>query len=329
MRKKFIGVLFVFFSFIFSFNFFSSNFVYAENGNDKIYLGGGAVGFSISMQGAYIVGLCDVITENGIKSPAKDIGIEVGDVLLSIDGTNVNSAKDIEKALKDEKEKVLCIKRLGEKIFQTITPAKDVFNKYKLGIFVKDDMNGIGTITFIQGKRFASLGHPILDENEKILDISGGCIYNCKITGCIKGERGMAGELRGVIDKSEKIGKIEKNITCGVYGDITERFDTKSMVEIETGEAKVGNANIYSTISGEKPKMFSISIVKIENDQDNKNFVIKINDKELISKTGGIIQGLSGSPIVQDGKLVGAVTHVFINDPTRGFGISIKNMLNK
>ena len=160
------------------------------------------------------------------------------------------------------------------------------------------------------------------------IDIFGGELYNCSITGCVKGERGKAGELRGVFVKNDPIGVIDKNLISGVYGQLSEDFDKTNLTQIEIGKASIGDACIYSTIDNNEPKRYSISIIKVDDFQDNKNFVIKVTDKDLLETTGGIVQGMSGSPIVQNGKLVGAVTHVFINDPTRGFGINIFNMIN-
>jgi stage IV sporulation protein B len=143
----------------------------------------------------------------------------------------------------------------------------------------------------------------------------------------VKGERGAAGELKGVFLRDNPIGKIEKNTSSGVYGSVTNKQIIDKLIKIETGEAKVGSAKIVSTVEGKESKEYDISIVKCDFLGENKNFVIKIADEELLDITGGIVQGMSGSPIIQNGKLVGAVTHVFINDPTRGFGISINNMI--
>ena len=154
-------------------------------------------------------------------------------------------------------------------------------------------------------------------------------MFNCEITGFIKGERGRAGELRGTFDRRRKIASLDKNLNSGVYGDICDNENLSNLREIELGNAKMGDASIYTTINGTCPKEYSISIIKVDTiSRDTKNFVIRITDQRLLELTGGIVQGMSGSPIVQNGKLVGAVTHVFINDPTRGFGISIDNMIN-
>lgn len=296
---------------------------------DKVYLGGMTAGFSLNTKGATVVGLCDVITDEGIKSPAKDIELKIGDVILNIDKFEVNSAEDIEKALKNSLSKEISIKRNDKIITEIITPAKDLSGFYRLGIFVKDNVDGIGTITFIKGNRFASLGHPVADEYGEIINITGGDLYKCNITGCVKGERGKAGELRGVFISKNKIASIDKNNECGVYGTLENEFvKNYDLVEIEIGQAHMGDAEIYSTIFGDKPEKYNITIIKTDFNNKTKNFVIKINDEKLLEKTSGIVQGMSGSPIVQDGKLIGAVTHVFINDPTRGFGISIDNMIN-
>ncbi len=304
------------------------NVAYAND--SVVYLGGMPAGFSLNTKGAYVLGLTDVITQNGVCSPAKEAGIEKGDVILKIDGTSVNNAIDVEKTLISDKIKNVLIERKDKTENVLIKPSKDVNGKFKIGVFLRDNIKGIGTITFIKNGRFASLGHPISDENSKIAKITGGELYDCYITGNIKGERGKPGELKGIFTKTLPIGEVENNLEEGVYGKANKNFNLSELKQIEIGMPVVGNATIFSTIKGNKPKEYKISIIKVENDlEKNKNVVVKITDKELISETGGIVQGMSGSPIVQNGKLVGAITHVFINDPTRGFAISINNMINK
>ncbi len=324
MKKK-ICLILVFLVLIFSFNF-NAKQTYAD---ETIYLGGYSAGFSLYTRGAYVAGLCDVITDTGLKSPSKDAEIKVGDIIIAIGEHEINSAVDIEKSINNDKTKNITLKRNGEIIFEKIIPAKDINGKYKLGVFIKDNVNGIGTMTFIKGNRFASLGHPVVEDNGNIMQITGGELYSCNITGCVKGKRGEAGELHGVFLNGEKIASIEKNCAVGVFGEVESEFIIENkLTEIEIGTAIMGNAVIYSTIHGDKPCAYDISIIKIDNTLEHKNFVVKINDEDLIDTTGGIVQGMSGSPIVQNGKLVGAITHVFINDPTRGFGISIDNMIN-
>ena len=327
MKRKigFISTFIFVLSFLFVFSFGFSP-VHADV--NKVYLGGLPAGFSLQTRGANVVGLCDVITNDGIESPAKDADIKIGDIILNIDDIEINNAQDIERSICGKNKITIIIDRKSEKIEKIVIPAKDLSGNYKMGIFVREDVSGIGTITFIKGDRFASLGHPVVGDDGKILRILGGEIFDCNITGCVKGERGKAGELRGVFLKNNPVAKIDKNTECGVYGCLTKEFDRKNLLEIETGCARIGDAKIYTTIDDNTPSYFNISIVKIDDYGSNKNFVIKINDKSLLEITGGIVQGMSGSPIIQNGKLVGAVTHVFINDPTRGFGISIDNMIN-
>lgn len=298
--------------------------------SEKVYLGGMTAGFSLFTKGAAVIGLCDVITDDGINSPSKVAGIEVGDVILSIDGQEVNSAQDIEKVVKNKELKIK-IERNGEITEKMLVPAKDVNGKLKLGVFIRDCINGIGTVTYLKDGKIASLGHPVISDNGEILQIVKGSMFSCYITNVIKGERGKAGELRGVFDRTCEMAKIEKNCISGVYGSIVkDGFDTSSLKEVFVGEAKAGEASIFSTVNGNEICEYSILIVKVDSENgENKNFVIKVTDKKLIERTGGIVQGMSGSPIVQNGKLVGAVTHVFINDPTRGFGLSINKMINE
>ena len=324
IKKRFLSIIICALILIIS-CFSTANMVFADN---FVYLGGFPAGFSLTTKGANIVGLCDVITKNGIVSPSKDADIKTGDIIIELNGAEINCAKDIENNIKSEDEINLLIKRQGEIIKKAIKPAKDLSGVYKLGVFIKDDICGIGTITYINANRLASLGHPIIDDIGQPLDIVSGFVYPCNITGCIKGEKGKAGELRGVFIKENALSNIDKNLNTGVFGATVKDLELNNYKKIELGNAKIGEASIFSTINGKIPKEYKISIVKVDNHESTKNFVIKITDKELLENTGGIVQGMSGSPIVQNNKLVGAVTHVFINDPTRGFGISIDNMIN-
>lgn len=324
MKRK-LSLILVLVSFMISLNY-NIKITYAD---EKIYLGGYPAGFSLYTRGAHVVGVCDVITEDGLKSPSKEAEMQVGDIILAIGEYEINSAADIDKSLSNGKIKNITLNRNGEIICEKIIPVKDVNGKYKLGVFIKENISGIGTITYVKGDTFASLGHPVANNDGKLLQIKGGELFDCSITGCIKGKRGEAGELRGVLTNGYKIATVTKNNQCGVFGVVDKKhFDTKKMMQIELGAASIGEADIYTTLNGNVPSKYKISIIKIDNSLENKNFVVKICDNELIDATGGIVQGMSGSPIVQDDKLVGAITHVFINDPTRGFGISIDKMIN-
>ena len=298
----------------------------------ELYLGGMPAGFRIDNRGAMVIGVNDVITSNGLYSPSREAGIDSGDILLALDGRNVNSAADISTALADYDGNgvTATIERNGEIIIKILYPAKDLSGQYRLGMFVRDDVSGIGTITFIKDDlSFGALGHPIVEgENQRLVKINSGEVYSCNVIGVNRGERGKAGEIRGYFIEDAPIGTVDENLPEGIFGKITDKQFVSELKKLTVGTAKPGKASIFTTVEGTKPVEYEISIVKVDAlAAGNKNLVIKITDDKLLEKTGGILQGMSGSPIVQGGKIVGAVTHVFINDPTRGFGISIENML--
>jgi stage IV sporulation protein B len=200
-------------------------------------------------------------------------------------------------------------------------------------MLIRDSITGIGTVTYIDktAGKFASLGHPVLDKDGQITPINGGVIYGCSVYEVKKGVRGVPGELHGIFENNNLLGKASVNCACGVYGEISSEIDYNKLQKVQTSslsDVTIGHAEIYTTIYGNQAECYDISIVKVENNKDNRDFVIKIDDEKLKDKAGGIVQGMSGSPIIQNGKLVGAITHVFINDPTRGYGISIDKMLN-
>ena len=323
MRRK--GLFFIILCLLISL-FSVSSVAYADELGNSVYLGGMPAGFSVYTKGAFVNGFSSVICNDGVYSPAKDAGVEIGDVILSINNVETNNVLDIEKSLTDTNDKILKIDRNLEIKYITVKPKMDLSGNIKLGLFIRDGINGIGTITYIKGNNFASLGHPVTTENGEIANICGGNIFSCNITGVIKGVKGRAGELRGVFLKDNVVGYIEKNIKTGVYGKINDNFKLNNLRKIELGKPNVGDAIIFSTLSGSTPEEYTISIIKVDKNRTTKDLVIKITDEKLLENAGGIVQGLSGSPIIQCGKLVGAVTHVFINDPTRGFAISIDNM---
>ena len=332
-RKKLIKNLIIVFSLIiFAFSFFP---IYANAKTDYLYLGGFPAGFTLSTKNVEVIGVCDVITSNGMESPARNCGIRNGDIIKDINGVNVESAADINKIIsEDYKEFNITVNRGGEIITLNIEPAKDLASGNKrLGILVKDTISGIGTVTYIDklNNKFASLGHPVADLRNNLIEINGGTVYNCLIYDVKKGVKGTPGELHGAFENNVVLGKAKLNCACGIYGDLDSKYDVSKLVKIEKGsvdDVTIGKACIYTTLRGNDVKRYDISIVKTDKDnKDNRNFVIKIDDKALLSAAGGIVQGMSGSPIVQNGKLIGAVTHVFVNDPTRGYGISIDKML--
>ena len=306
-------------------------FMGAQSAGDVVYLGGFVTGFDIKIKGAVVLGLSDVITENGIFSPAKDAGVESGDRIVSVGETEINSALDITKALNNYKGGMVIVTlyRGDEKLIKEIEPKTDLSGRRKLGVFVRDGIEGIGTLTFVKSDRtFMALGHPVTDDGGRVVEIVGGELFGCSVYGAVKGQRNKAGELKGMIIGDKPIGVLSANALQGIKGQLSDDFDLSELDKVEVGVGRIGNAEMITCTDGVTPQSFSVSIVKAEfGDKADKNFVIKVNDKRLIDYSGGIVQGMSGSPIIQDGKLVGAVTHVFINDPTRGYGISIENML--
>ncbi len=303
-----------------------------------VILGGIPIGLSLDNDGIEVIGFSEIITENGAKCPASESGLTIGDKIIKINGEKVSKVSDLSKFANSEiGELRVTYLRNGQEYETFITPQCDVLSgNYKFGLWAKDVSNGVGTLTFVKdGKYFASLGHPITAKNGEIVEITGGSVYECTILGINKGIKGDAGELKGAFLNTKEIGKIYKNNKFGVYGQLSsypEVFDSNKTIEVANiAEVKPGKAQIYSTISGETPKYYDIEIVKVTNQtqKDDKGLVIKVTDAELLEKAGGIVQGMSGSPIIQNGKIVGAVTHVFINDPTRGFGMFAQWMLTE
>ena len=308
----------------------------ADAASEKYYVGGMTAGFLLGAGGAEVIELSEVVAEDGAHSPAKEAGIRAGDCICAVDGVKISSIKDLNDALarSEGKEIKVIVKRNGESAEISLTPVKEKKSgKYKIGVLIRDTLSGIGTVTYIQKdtKKFGALGHKIADENSTLLQISDPKVYLCSIIGVNKGTRGKAGELRGLFLNDKPIAKAEKICETGLYGTF-ENYDFSDCELLEAAplsEATIGKAYIYSTVNGIHPQKYEIAIAKVdEGNKENKNFVIKVTDEKLIEATGGIVQGMSGSPIIQNGKLIGAVTHVFINDPTRGYGIGIEKMLN-
>lgn len=294
----------------------------------RVYLGGQPVGFNLDLNGVMVVGFNEVDTQVGFAELKSDL--KEGDIIRKIDGVNVDSSEDILRLLNLDDNKqtfTFGIMRGDEAMDLRISPLIDrVSGEYRLGISVKERIGGIGTVTYIrQDGRFAALGHSVGAGG--CADVSGGQVYGCKILGLEKGRRGRAGSVKGVLDKKNLLGTVEKNIPYGIYGNIDnpcgQLYDVGSRDEIVCGRAQ-----LYSSISG-KPEFYDIEIVKTsyQTEIHEKGLIVKVTDKRLIALTGGIIQGMSGSPIIQNNKLVGAITHVFVNDPLRGYGIYLDWML--
>ena len=301
-----------------------------------VYLGGMPIGIGLAEKGMIVTGMVDVITDEGAVCPARGSEILTGDRIVLVDGNPISNVNDFASALqKASKEVALTVER-GEREFTvTLTPVTDTLTGLKkLGLTLKNGINGIGTLTFVtKDMKFGALGHGIVDgDTGKLFIGDSGSIYSCEITGYKRSEAGKAGQLIGhFVDKQRPIGEIERCNAYGVYGKANEKA-VVGLSEIPVAsrkEVKTGDAYIYSTISGDSPKAYRIEIVKVSSQKkaQEKSMLIRVTDDELLGQTGGILQGMSGSPIVQNGKLVGAVTHVLINDSALGYGLYADWML--
>ena len=303
----------------------------------EVYPGGSVIGMYLQTEGVMVVGAGEVYDAEGIKhEPALSL-VKAGDYITALNDIDVSSKSQLVFLVnKYGKENIkLTIKRENEMFDINIKPVQTGKEEYKLGIWVRDDTQGIGTVTYVtKDGFFGALGHGVSDaDTGKLLDSRGGRLYKSNIWGIEKGLPGEPGGLCGYISYEDTniLGEIHENCSKGIYGVITaEISDVCSADIMKIGfkqDVKTGTAYIYSCLSGE-PEYYEIIIEKINiNNSDNKNMVLKVTDEELLEATGGIVQGMSGSPIIQNGRIVGAVTHVLVNDPTRGYGIFIENML--
>ncbi|MEE1006740.1 MAG: SpoIVB peptidase [Acutalibacteraceae bacterium] len=292
-------------------------------------------GMKLYTEGVLVIDMTDVKTENGNVNPAKDAGIEIGDYIVSVDGRKISTNEELGAAVEASagNEMKLEIKRGGKtKIIRFCAVLSKETNSYKVGLWVRDSSAGIGTLTFYSPATgvVCGLGHGVCDEDtEELLKLDSGELVTAEIISVEKGSSGSPGQLKGKFTYSS-IGAIDLNSECGVFSLLKGRLNLSNLTEIALKqEVKDGDAQLLCTVNGETPKLFSCSIKKKNSAylSPTKNLIVTVTDKELLNLTGGIVQGMSGSPILQNGKLVGAVTHVLIDDPTSGYGIFAENML--
>lgn len=298
-----------------------------------VTVSGRPFGIKFLTDGVMVVSLSSVKTQSGSVSPSTECGIKVGDYILSVNGNIVATNEDIAAAVENSKSEPLKIlfKRNGEQMTVTVTPALCSDGTYKIGLWVKDSAAGIGTLTYFDAytKVFAGLGHPICDGTSgEVMNIGSGEITDAEIFGVQKGTQGIPGELKGKLIGLDK-GELLINNETGVFGVLNELPEGEVMEVGFKQTISPGKAEIITTVDESGPQRYTIEIEKVNlNDKSlSKNMIIKITDETLLSKTGGIVQGMSGSPIIQNGKFVGAVTHVFVGDPTSGYAIFAENML--
>ena len=308
----------------------------------RVIPGGQSIGVKLSTLGVLVVGHHLVDGNDGTASPGEEAKINVGDVILKINGDPVKGMDDIktyvEKAGKDHHKIDLTIKRGAETMETTLEPVLDkAENEYKIGLYIRDSAAGIGTMTFYEpkSKKYGALGHIISDmDTKKPIEINNGTIVNSSVTSIEKGNNGVPGEKQAKFSiEEDKIGTIIKNTPYGIFGTLEEKIKNekadKPLPVALSHEVKEGPAKILTVVEDEKIEEFDIEIVSSvpQKYPATKGMVIKVTDEELLERTGGIVQGMSGSPIIQDGKVIGAVTHVFVNDPTSGYGVHIEWML--
>lgn len=310
----------------------------------KLIPGGQSIGVTLKTKGVMVVGQAPVIDKTGKKLfPAKEAGIEVGDILLKIDNLEVRTDQEVSNLINlagENKGNAQVVYKHNNQIVEKII--KPVFcaetERYRMGLFVRDEAAGVGTLSFLDPitQQYGALGHVITDaDTNRKIEVSNGKVMASTIYAIEKGKRGSPGEKIGsFVTNSTFTGTIEKNAITGIFGTMSGQvmnpyFKEAIPVGWET-EVKVGPAKIYTVIQGEKIEEFEVNIDRVmHNRADSKNMIVRVTDPRLLEITGGIIQGMSGSPIIQDGKIIGAVTHVFVNDSERGYGVFIQNMINE
>lgn len=303
---------------------------------------GNLVGLKLYTKGVLVVGVSEIKgKDNKVYKPYEEAGISEGDSIIEINGESVNTTNELIACVSKCKGNSINVKYIddGETYSTTIKPVKTSSNVYKIGLWVRDAAAGVGTLTFYDSSTnsCAALGHGIQDvDTGELVDISSGEFVSTDIIDIEKGKKDNPGKIEGTVEDSKKIGEIYSNTNFGIYGTSTNKselnIDDKEAIEVASrNEIKTGKASIICTLENGIRKEYEVQIEKvyINNNENNKSMVVKITDEELLEKTGGIIQGMSGSPILQNGKLVGALTHVLVSDPTKGYGVFSDIMLQQ
>ena len=301
--------------------------------SDYIIAGGQNVGIELKSNGVLIVGTYKI----GEIDPAKDASLQKGDKITHINQKEVHSIEEMLDALDsrvDKLEMEITYKR-GSSTYHTIlTLVEDENNVFKTGLYVKDSINGVGTLTFIDPntKIYGALGHEIIESTTgQRLEMKDGKIYHSTVTGITRSDDGNPGEKNAKYDVNEVYGNIKENSTSGIFGTYTSELPDKRTYKVaHEKDIQLGNASILTVISGNEVEEFKINILKLmKKDKKNKNILFEVTDERLLQSAGGIVQGMSGSPIIQGDKIIGAVTHVVVDDCKKGYGIFIENMLEE
>ena len=288
---------------------------------------GQVIGLELSDSTVTVAAFDDTLGAN-----ARAAGLCAGDKILAIDGKAVSCAEDVRQALRRSKGTItLQLLRKDKQQTLKIKP-ETTADGPKLGVFLKEGVTGIGTVTWYdpETQAFGTLGHGVSDSDGKLLQLTGGKAYRANVASVKKGKVGEPGQLRGALADTTPIGELKNNTNQGLFGTAQSDWAGQALPVAASDEVRTGQATIRSTVAGDTVQEYSVEILKIypQTRSGDKNMVIRVTDPKLLQLTGGIVQGMSGSPIIQDGKLVGAVTHVLVNDPTTGYGIFIENMLD-
>ena len=296
---------------------------------------GETVGIQIEMQGILVAGVTPVETAEGQKNPAESAGLKAGDVIAAVNGQSVDDAAGLIKALEScgGQSVELTVRRDGRDMRVHVCPAQDVNGGWRLGLWLRDGVAGIGTVTYLDPDTgaFGALGHGVNDTDTGVLvPVGSGQVCKAQIVDVKRGAAGAPGELAGSFDAGDVIGCINSNTPCGIFGVVKGGLDTvcPALPVGTPADVQRGPATILACVAGRQIEEYDVEIARTGMASGTgRDLTVHVTDPELLARTGGIVQGMSGSPIIQDGKLVGAVTHVLVNDPTRGYGIFINTML--
>ena len=299
--------------------------VWATSGEHTLIPLGKAVGIKLFADGALVVSVND--------SPAKNSGIAVGDLLLQINDTKIESTEQLQAYLQQNGSAPVTVtyQRSGKTCCCTVTPRKGDDGVWRMGAWIRDSMAGIGTLTYYDPRTgtYGALGHGITDVDTQVLmTLDRGSIMETTVKAVKKGCKGDPGELRGDFSVQRDVGTLTANTAGGVFGMVSDETLIDSADALPLAKPQLGKATILATVNSCETRSYDVEILRLYDNQSTRNLLLRITDPRLLETTGGIVQGMSGSPILQNGKLVGAVTHVLLNDPTQGYGIFIENMLN-
>ena len=299
--------------------------------SNYVIASGETIGIEVNSKGILVVGFYEVEGEYS----AKEAGFEIGDKIIKVDNTAVNSIKDMITIIeKKNTEKInFTIKRGNQEKKIALSMKKDKNDILKTGLYVKDQINGIGTLTYIdpESRRFGALGHEIIETTTaQKFEIKDGKIFNATVSKIEKSRNGEAGEKNATYDKITENGKIDNNDITGIYGTYQKEINNMETMEVgEIKDIKQGPAKIKTVIEENKVEEFDINIISIDKNSKTKNILFEITDETLLKETGGVVQGMSGSPIIQNNKIIGAVNYVIVNDTKKGYGIFITTMLKE